>query len=123
VHRRAFLRSAAAVVPALGLHDFLARAQEAKAAAQSPKELHVVGAGEDRFGHPHSLGISTMCFKVSGSETGGSLFLLEHSHLTPGGPALHQHWSQEEWFYVSEGEVTCGFAALGCCWRASAFTE
>jgi mannose-6-phosphate isomerase-like protein (cupin superfamily) len=101
MRRRSFLRSAAAVVPALGLHGLLAQD-----APQSPKELHVVGPGEDRFGHPHSLGFSTMSFKVSGAETGGSLFLLEHSHLTPGGPALHQHWSQEEWFYVMAGEVT-----------------
>ena len=33
------------------------------------------------------------------------LFLVEHSHLTPGGPPLHLHLSQEEWFYVMEGSV------------------
>lgn len=30
---------------------------------------------------------------------------MEHRNLTPGGPALHLHLSQEEWFYVMEGEV------------------
>jgi hypothetical protein len=30
---------------------------------------------------------------------------MEHTHLTHGGPALHLHLDQEEWFYVLEGEV------------------
>ena len=68
-------------------------------------ELHVVGAGEDRFGHDHSLGFSRFCFKVSGAETEGRLFLMEHQHMTPGGPNLHLHLNQEEWFYVMEGEI------------------
>lgn len=69
-------------------------------------DLHPVGAGEDRFGHAHTLGFSSLGFKVGGSETGNNLFILEHRGLQPGGgPALHLHYSQEEWFYVMEGEV------------------
>ncbi|MBV8631593.1 MAG: cupin domain-containing protein, partial [Silvibacterium sp.] len=43
--------------------------------------------------------------KVSGTETAGRLFIIEHTHLMPGGPPLHLHLNQEEWFYVVEGEV------------------
>jgi hypothetical protein len=54
-----------------------------------------VGAGEDRYGQYHSMGISHLLFKVSGNETGGGMFVLEHLHLTPGGPPLHLHLNQE----------------------------
>ena len=30
---------------------------------------------------------------------------MEHTHLRPGGPPLHLHIDQDEWFYVIEGEV------------------
>jgi mannose-6-phosphate isomerase-like protein (cupin superfamily) len=33
------------------------------------------------------------------------LFIVEHMHLVPGGPPLHLHLNQDEWFYVMEGEV------------------
>jgi mannose-6-phosphate isomerase-like protein (cupin superfamily) len=90
--RRTFLRAAAAVIPAAGLHDLLeSQAQGQVAVSPRAPELHVVGAGEDRYGQYHSLGISHLLFKVSGNETGG--------------PALHLHLNQEEWFYVMEGEV------------------
>lgn len=69
-------------------------------------ELHPVGAGKDRFGPPHSLGFSSIAFKVGGTETAGGLFVIEHTGLMPAtGPALHMHFSQEEWFYVMNGEV------------------
>jgi len=105
MHRRSFLKAAAAAVPAAGLHDFLASQARAQTPATPPPALHVVGAGEDLSGHPHSMGFSSLLFKVSGSETGGSLFILEHTHLLPGGPCLHLHLNQEEWFYVVDGEV------------------
>jgi len=106
MQRRSFLQAAAAALPALGLHDVLAAEAHGQAAATpSPAALHVVGNGEDRFGQPHSLGFSTVSFKVGTAETGGGLFIMEHTHLMPGGPPLHLHWSQEEWFCVIEGKV------------------
>jgi mannose-6-phosphate isomerase-like protein (cupin superfamily) len=105
MRRRSFLCSAAAAVPVLGLHDLLAQAASAETPAPPAAALHEVGAGEDRFGSPHSLGFSSMAFKVGSQETAGNLFLVEHRNLTPGGPPLHLHLSQEEWFYVMEGEI------------------
>lgn len=102
IERRAFLKTAAAVAPAVALRELVAQMPVAAA----PTELHPVGAGEDRFGRAHSLGFSSLAFKVGGSETGGNLFIIEHRGLQPGlGPALHLHYSQEEWFYVMEGEM------------------
>ncbi|MGH9439301.1 MAG: cupin domain-containing protein, partial [Terriglobia bacterium] len=100
MRRRSFLSTAASVIPAAGLYNFYAG--ELRAQAGAP---HVVGDGEDRFGHPHQLGFDSLLFKVATRETGGGMFVVEHPRLLPGGPPLHLHLSQEEWFYVMEGEV------------------
>lgn len=39
------------------------------------------------------------------NETGAGLFVIEHKNLVKGGPPLHLHLHQEEWFYVVEGVV------------------
>jgi mannose-6-phosphate isomerase-like protein (cupin superfamily) len=106
MQRRSFLRTAAALAPAAGLHPLLAVQAAAQTAAQAQTpELHIVGDGQDRFAHPHSLGFSSILSKIAPSETEGRLFLIEHRNLVPGGPPLHLHLNQEEWFYVMEGEV------------------
>jgi mannose-6-phosphate isomerase-like protein (cupin superfamily) len=113
MQRREFLQTAAAVFPAATLPEFLAAQSSAVQSAPSnaqdsaqPPVLQVVGANEDRFGHPHTLGYSTILFKVATADTDGRLFLIEHQHAMPGGgPPLHFHLNQEEWFYVMEGEV------------------
>jgi quercetin dioxygenase-like cupin family protein len=65
-----------------------------------------VAAGEDRTHMPVTMGYSSLGFKVSGQDTHGALFLMEHVGLTKGGgPPRHVHHEQEEWFYVIEGEV------------------
>ncbi len=102
IERRSFIKSAAALAPAAALPYLLA---QTPAAPVSPA-LHPVAAGGDRFGHPHSLGFSSLAFKVASSDTGDNLFIIEHRNLMPGaGPALHLHYSQDEWFYVMDGEV------------------
>ena len=106
MRRRSFLKAAAVAAPVAGLQDFLVTQARGQTGAAPPASaLHVVGAGKDRFGQPHSLGFSSILFKVPTSETAGGLFVMEHTHLLPGGPALHLHFNQEEWFYVMEGEV------------------
>ncbi|MGO9339275.1 MAG: cupin domain-containing protein [Terracidiphilus sp.] len=100
--RRSFLRAFASIAPAAAMHNLVAQAP----APRPPAELHPLGAGQDRSGHTHSLGFSSLAFKVSTSDTSGNLFIIEHRNLVPdSGPALHMHLSQEEWFYVMEGEV------------------
>jgi mannose-6-phosphate isomerase-like protein (cupin superfamily) len=110
--RRSFLKSAAVGCPSLAASLSFPLEWIAEAGlAQSPSEtnvpdLRIVPAGKDRLGAPHSLGFSTLAFKVLTSDTAGNLFVIEHTNLMPNtGPALHLHLSQEEWFYVMEGEV------------------
>jgi mannose-6-phosphate isomerase-like protein (cupin superfamily) len=98
MHRRRFLQSAAAVLPL----TLLERA--ALAAPDSAAQPHIIPAGEDRLNQHHTLGFSTILFKVLPRETAGGLFLIEHMHLQKGGgPPLHLHYTQEEYFYVMEG--------------------
>ena len=102
MQRRSFLKGAAAVLPAAGMTDFvLGQAIAAPAAG----EVHPVGAGQDRLGETHSLGFGTILFKVLPRETGSGLFVIEHKDLGHGGPPVHLHLHQDEWFYVMEGEV------------------
>lgn len=102
MHRRVFLQTA----PAAALAHLLAdRACASQSPAPAP-ELHPVAAGEDRFGNLHSLGFSELAFKIGTQDTGGNLFMIEHRNLRPGGPPLHLHLNQEEWFYVLDGRVT-----------------
>ena len=100
--RRRFLTSAASVFPVAITQPF---ALALEPSDSTTKEAHVVPSGEDRFGDNRSLGFSVIRFKTSTADTGGNLFVMEHSNLKPGGPPLHLHLRQEEWFYVMEGEV------------------
>jgi mannose-6-phosphate isomerase-like protein (cupin superfamily) len=103
--RRAFLKTAAALLPSTGLQSFALAQASTAATPTSADQIHIVGAGQDRFGETHSRGYSTILFKFAPRETNGSLFIVEHTHLVKGGPPLHLHLHQEEWFYVMEGEV------------------
>ena len=96
--RRRFLQSAAAVLPLRWL-------EQSGWAADSAAAAHVMAAGQDRLGEHHSLGFSTISFKVLPRETAGGLLLIEHTHLLKAGPPLHVHHAQEEYFYVMEGRM------------------
>ena len=73
-----------------------------------PTEGFVVKAGEARFGvHYNMKGVTsnTLDIKISGADTSGSLAVFEQTGLTPnGGPPLHIHPYQDEWFFVMEGK-------------------
>lgn len=42
--------------------------------------------------------------KVSGADTGGGLCVYDTVRSEPGGPPLHIHFDQDEWFFVIEGK-------------------
>jgi mannose-6-phosphate isomerase-like protein (cupin superfamily) len=100
--RRSFLKTAAALFPAAGVQAF---ALNHGPVTSSSDQIHLVTAGQDRLGEVHSRGYSSILFKVLPRETNGGLFVIEHAGLVKGGPPLHMHLHQEEWFYVMEGEV------------------
>jgi quercetin dioxygenase-like cupin family protein len=66
-----------------------------------------VNSGEARFGQHYKMkGVTSniLDIKISSSDTHGDLAVFEQTGLSPnGGPPLHIHWRQDEWFYVIEG--------------------
>jgi quercetin dioxygenase-like cupin family protein len=72
--------------------------------AEQPPVIHPVLSGEDRVDEAHSLGITSIAFKVLTRETNGESFIIEHTTRQKGGPPHHIHPHQDEWFYVIEGE-------------------
>ena len=72
-----------------------------------PTKSFKVKAGEARFGKHYQMKgvtLNTLDIKVSGRDTGGAMAVFEQTGLTPkGGPPLHVHPEQDEYFYVIEG--------------------
>ena len=67
-----------------------------------------VGSGEARFGKHFKMKgitINLLDTKISGKDTDNDLVVFEQTGLTQkGGPPLHIHPNQDEWFYIIEGE-------------------
>lgn len=65
-----------------------------------------VRAGEDRHHQPGLLiwGQMPLATKVSTAETGGAFYSFESRDMPRGGPPLHVHHEQDEWFYIVKGE-------------------
>ena len=67
-----------------------------------------VNAGEARFGEHFKMKgvtLNILDIKISSADTANDLAMFEQTGLTPnGGPPLHIHPFQDEWFYVIEGE-------------------
>lgn len=64
-----------------------------------------VDAGKDRFGESISPfeGDAFFC-KVSTKDTDGDIYIFESTRDKKGGPPLHFHAEQDEWWYILEGE-------------------
>lgn len=60
-------------------------------------------AGQDRSGQVRDIGIATITFKVARQDSAG-LLIAEYLMRAKGGPARHVHVTQDEWFFVREGE-------------------
>jgi len=74
----------------------------------SLEEGFKVNEGEARFGEHFKMKgvtINNLDIKISGKDTNNNIAVFEQTGLTPnGGPPLHIHPFQDEWFYVIEGE-------------------
>ncbi len=96
VNRRRFLQT-----------SLLAAAFPAAVRAAAPErsaEGFKVGAGGDRFAQELLIMGGRFDCMVSGRDTGGDLCIYNTVRAARGGPALHRHYSQDEWFYVIRGE-------------------
>lgn len=73
-----------------------------------------INSGEARFGTHYKMKgvtLNTLDIKISGKDTNNDLAVFEQAGQTPnGGPPLHIHIDQDEWFFVTEGEYLfrCG---------------
>jgi len=92
--RRAFLGTALATLP------FAMQAQTDETKVKPVR----VPSGDDRSGERHVIGVSSTAFKVSTEDSAGALFVIEHASRKKGGPPRHLHHTENEWFYVVEGE-------------------
>jgi mannose-6-phosphate isomerase-like protein (cupin superfamily) len=64
-----------------------------------------VQAGKDRHNNPYTRQPGDLIFnKVSTSDTDGDLYIFDTTRIKEGGPPLHFHYSQDEWWYVITGE-------------------
>jgi mannose-6-phosphate isomerase-like protein (cupin superfamily) len=95
MNRRSILKGAGAPVAAVSSH---AQADLAKRAIR-------VQQGEDRFNERIPIGAkSSLDRKLSGKDTGGLWSMFEAHWCLKGGPPLHFHHGEDEWFYVIDGE-------------------
>ncbi len=64
-----------------------------------------VDSGEDRAGKSISLfeGDTFTC-KVASKDTDGDIYVFESTRVKKGGPSLHYHFDQDEWWYILSGE-------------------
>jgi quercetin dioxygenase-like cupin family protein len=101
MNRRHFLKATLAAMP-LTLKSGAAEVPPFPA-DRSEKGFRV-GANEDR--HKEELKIMGGRFdlKVSAKDTGGELCIYDTFRQSKGGPALHRHHFQDEWFFVVRGE-------------------
>lgn len=61
--------------------------------------------GQDRYGEKRAIGVSSATtYKVGTKDTNGGLFVFQHENSKKGGPPLHLHHNEEEWFYVLQGD-------------------
>lgn len=100
--RNAFLRT-------LSLASFMFVSPSNSIAKSSAKLREKNGfktdAGADRFQKPINLfDGDTFYTKVSTKDTDGDLYVYESSRVKKGGPNLHVHPDQDEWWYILEGE-------------------
>jgi mannose-6-phosphate isomerase-like protein (cupin superfamily) len=64
----------------------------------------IVRADVDRFETPAVFLNGRFDVKVSGKDTGGALCVIDTIRRRPGGPPVHYHHAQDEWFYVLDGD-------------------
>jgi mannose-6-phosphate isomerase-like protein (cupin superfamily) len=71
---------------------------------RSDKGIHVK-SGKDRFDKPISLFEGdTFHTKVSAKDSDSDVYVFESSRVKEGGPSLHYHFDQDEFWYILSGE-------------------
>ncbi|HEU5078302.1 MAG TPA: cupin domain-containing protein [Opitutaceae bacterium] len=89
---------------ALGALAVLARGASDSGTKAERCRAFRVGANEDRHGEELLIMGGRFDLKVSAQDSGGDLCIYDTYRSSKGGPALHVHHVQDEWFYVLQGE-------------------
>ena len=98
MQRKQFLLTALGGIPLLTFAQFDDK-------TSSTRKPFTVEAGKGRFGEVIKfLGVHPNNNKISGKDTNQQLSVFEYIGLGKVGPSLHMHLSQDEVFYVIEGE-------------------
>ncbi|HVM88548.1 MAG TPA: cupin domain-containing protein [Puia sp.] len=63
-----------------------------------------VEANKDRYQEELSIMGGKFDCKISAKDTDGDLCVYDTIRFEKGGPAMHLHYEQDEWFYVIKGE-------------------
>ena len=69
-----------------------------------PKKAIMVAAGRDRFDDAMDIAGWRFECKLSGRDTCGNYCIYDTTRTIKGGPPLHVHRDQDEWFYIRRGE-------------------
>lgn len=69
-----------------------------------PKKGFKVESRKDRYQEELLIMGGQFDCKVSAKDTNGALCIYDTFRQEKGGPALHLHYNQDEWFYVISGE-------------------
>jgi mannose-6-phosphate isomerase-like protein (cupin superfamily) len=69
-----------------------------------PKKGFKVAANKDRYQEELLIMGGRFGCKVSSKDTDGDLLIYDTVRQEKGGPALHFHHTQDEWFYVIKGD-------------------
>jgi mannose-6-phosphate isomerase-like protein (cupin superfamily) len=68
------------------------------------RRAFAVASGEDRVGKPLSVVGDEIRIKIASADTNDAFAVVEDVTPPNGGPPLHIHYEQDEWWYVLEGE-------------------
>ena len=99
--RNSFLKISLTIAASL-IAPFAALAKYGK---DRERKLIKVASGEDRFGKPISLFQGdTFYTKVSTTDTDGDIYVFESTREKEGGPSLHLHYEQDEFWYILKGK-------------------
>jgi mannose-6-phosphate isomerase-like protein (cupin superfamily) len=97
MNRRSILKGAGTLSPVAAVSSH--------AQADLAKRVIRVQQGQDRFNERIPIGAkSSIDRKMSAKDTGGLWSVFEAHWCLKGGPPLHFHHGEDEWFYVIEGE-------------------
>jgi mannose-6-phosphate isomerase-like protein (cupin superfamily) len=75
-----------------------------KANPGRPNKGFKVGANKDRYQEELLIMGGLFDCKVSSKDTDGDLLIYDTIRHSKGGPPMHLHYNQDEWFYVIKGD-------------------